>query len=90
MAKKKHQTTTLDRARDELYSHIHRCGVLDASEEQVTEWMDETIDFLTKRYPDLSSAELQELRELGIRFCRPVIPHGKDHTAQEEEGATAA
>ncbi|HUH12435.1 MAG TPA: hypothetical protein VMK65_04975 [Longimicrobiales bacterium] len=79
MAKGKHQTTTLDRARDELYSHIHRCGVLSANEEQQQEWMDDTIDFLQGRYPDLSDREAKELRELGLRFCRPPILHGQDN-----------
>lgn len=83
----KHKTTALDRARDELYSHIHRCGVLDASEEQVQDWMEDTIDFLNKRYPELQKRELAELKQLGLRFCKPVIPHGKDSTAPGEEGA---
>lgn len=87
MAKGKHQTTTLDRARDELYSHIHRCGVLSASEEQQQEWMEDTIDFLQGRYPDLSPRETKELRELGLRFCRPPILHGRENTALAGERA---
>lgn len=88
MAKGKHATTTLDRARDELYSHIHRCGVLEATEEQQQEWMADTLDFLESRYPDLSKREIAELKDLGLRFCKPVIPHGRDSTAVEEERAT--
>ena len=80
----------MDRARDELYSHIHRCGVLEADSEQIDEWMDETMEFLAKRYPDLSNTELDQLRTLGTRFCQPVIQHGREHTAIEPEGATAA
>jgi hypothetical protein len=83
-------TSLLDRARDELYSHIHRCGVLEADSEQIDEWMDETMEFLAKRYPDLGQAELDQLRTLGTRFCQPVIQHGREHTALETEGATAA
>lgn len=87
MAKGKHVKTTLDRARDELYSHIHRCGVLEATEEQQQEWMADTLDFLEGRYPELSKREISDLRELGLRFCKPVIPHGRDDTAPETEAA---
>lgn len=80
----------MDRARDELYSHIHRCGVLEADSDQISEWMDETMEFLAKRYPDLKQTELDQLRTLGTRFCQPVIKHGSEHTAIEPEGATAA
>lgn len=79
---RKHDTV-LDRARDELFSHIHRCGVLEAADDQQGEWMDETIEFMGERYPDLNRRELDELKAMGLRFCRPVIPHGK-------AGATAA
>jgi hypothetical protein len=83
-------TSLLDRARDELYSHIHRCGVLEADADQIDEWMDETMEFIAKRYPDLGKTELDQLRTLGTRFCQPVIQHGREHTAVETEGATAA
>lgn len=65
--------TALDEARNELFSHIHRCGVLGATEEQQTEWMKETIEFLAERYPSLKEKELKELESIGMRFCRPVI-----------------
>lgn len=66
----------LARARDELFSHINRCGVLQASEDDQRTWMDETIDYIAERYPDLGDAELDELHSVGMRFCRPAIPHG--------------
>lgn len=69
--------TVLDRARDELFSHIHRCGVLEASDEQQGEWIDETIEFMGERYPDLSQKQLTQLKDMGLRFLRPVIPHGR-------------
>ena len=65
--------TALDEARNELFSHIHRCGVLHATEEQQTEWMKDTIEFLGERYPALKEKELKELEGIGLRFCRPVI-----------------
>ena len=67
----------LTRARDELFSHINRCGVLQAGEEDQRHWMDETIDYLAERYPDLSDGDLQDLYSVGIRFCQPAIPHGR-------------
>jgi hypothetical protein len=65
--------TALDEARNELFSHIHRCGVLGASEEQQVEWMKDTVEFLSERYPSLKEKELKELEGIGLRFCRPVI-----------------
>lgn len=82
--------TKLDKARNELLSHINRCGVLDASKEQQQEWMDETVEYLHERYPSLTSAEMEQLQEFGLRFCRPIIPHGNDHTAGENDDANAA
>ena len=64
-----------DRARDELFSHINRCGVLGAAEEDQREWMDETLDYLADRYPDLSDEDLEQLHTLGMRFCEPAIPY---------------
>lgn len=66
-----------DRARDELFSHINRCGVLQAEEDDQRHWMDETMDYLGERYPDLAPSDLKELYQLGMRFCRPAIPHGR-------------
>ncbi len=87
----KHDRTTLDKARDELFSHINRCGVLEATDDQQKEWLDDTLQFIEERYPALSNAELKQLEQLGMRYCRPVIRHGKANTAPSEwkEGATA-
>lgn len=77
-----------DRARDELFSHINRCGVLGAAEEDQREWMDETLDYLADRYPDLAEEDLEELHALGMRFCQPAIPYragGAGAAAGEEE-----
>jgi hypothetical protein len=79
MAKRKqprrahHPPRTFDQARDELYSHILRCGVLEAAPEHQREWFDDTMEYLAERYPDLTQAELAELRKLGERYCQPVI-----------------
>jgi hypothetical protein len=82
--------TALDEARNELFSHINRCGVLQASEEQQVEWMKETIEFLGERYPALKEKELKELSDIGIRFCRPVISRAPGATAEIEAESAAA
>jgi hypothetical protein len=80
----------MDRARDELFSAIRQCGVLAAEREEQIEWMDETLNFMAERHPELTPQELQQLRDTGLRFCQPVIPHGREHTALAHEDATAA
>ena len=60
-------------ARDELFSHINRCGVLSATDDDRTAWMNETIDYIRERYPDLVDPDLRELHAVGIRFCQPAI-----------------
>jgi hypothetical protein len=52
--------------------------------------MEETLSFMAERYPDLSTGELKQLRVAGERFCRPVIPHGGEHTAISFEDANVA
>jgi hypothetical protein len=79
----------MDRARDELFSHINRCGVLQAEEDDQRHWMDETIEYLGERYPDLADGDLGRLHEIGMRFCKPAIAHGAQ-TAQPMEDAGVA
>lgn len=65
--------TTFEQARDELFSHILRCGVLEAAPEHQKEWFDDTMLYLADRYEDLTEPELEQLRTLGERYCRPVV-----------------
>ena len=76
MGKKGHDSTSVDRARDELFSHIRRCGVLEAEREQREEWLTDTVGYLSERYPDLTEIELAELQEIGHRYCMPPISRG--------------
>jgi len=76
-----HRKTTLDRARDELMSHAVRCNVLDARMADRTVWLDETMDYMGKRYPELSQLEFVQLEMIGGQFIKPAIPRGKDTTA---------
>jgi len=65
--------SAVDQARDELFSQILRCGVTEAEPEHQKEWMDDTMQYLSERYPDLSETDLAQVRTLGERFCRPVV-----------------
>jgi hypothetical protein len=76
MNKKKTRSTTealsFAQARDELFSHILRCGVIDALPEHQKDWFDDTMGYIADRYEDLTDAELAQLRTLGERYCQPV------------------
>jgi len=65
--------TSFEQARDELFSHILRCGVLEATAEHQKEWFDDTMLYLRDRYEDLTDEDLAQLRTLGERYCRPVV-----------------
>ncbi|MES2124243.1 MAG: hypothetical protein V4503_06090 [Gemmatimonadota bacterium] len=81
--------TVFDQGRDELFSHILRCGVLDAAPEHQKEWMDDTMQYIADRYTDLKPEELSQLRVLGERFCQPVVRRAPT-AASEPEGETPA
>jgi len=73
-----------ERARDELYSHILRCGVLDAAPEHQQDWFNDTMEYLEERYDTLSDPELAQLRTLGEMYCRPVVKRPPMATANTE------
>jgi len=76
-----------DQARDELFSHILRCGVLEAAANDQKEWFDDTMEYLGERYEGLNQRELEALRQLGERYCQPVI--GRTEEKEETVGATS-
>ncbi len=75
-----------DQARDEMFSHILRCGVLEALPEHQKEWFDDTMLYLTERFEGMSEEELKQLRTLGERYCQPV----QNKPAAQEPEAEAA
>lgn len=81
--------TAFDSARDELFSHILRCGVLEAAPEHQKEWMDDTMQYVADRYPELSAEQQAQLRVLGERFCQPVTRHPAVETEVSVEVETA-
>lgn len=78
----------MERARDELFSHIHRCGVLDANATDQDVWMTETVEYLGERYPDLGVKDLVRLKAVGMQFCQPVISRLKRQPVASEPTAT--
>lgn len=79
----------LDRARNELFSHINHCEVIQAAPDDQKEWMTETIEYLAERYPELDERELADLHAVGLRFCKPPIPHGRDGAVSGSSGEKA-
>lgn len=80
MARKKAQPrpqptspSSLDQARDELFSHILRCGVIEAEPEHQKDWFDDTMQYIAERYADLPEEALGQIRLLGERYCQPVV-----------------
>jgi hypothetical protein len=66
------EAASFAQARDELFSHILRCGVIDALPEHQKDWFDDTMGYIADRYDDLSKDEQAQLRTLGERYCQPV------------------
>jgi hypothetical protein len=82
MAKQKNRSRTptaaptpFEEARDELFQHIMRCGVVDSVPEHQVDWFSETMQYMTERFPELTTDQLGELRKLGERFAQPPKKH---------------
>src|SRR5262252_4862759 len=58
------EPTVFEQARDELFQHIMRCGVIGAEPEHQVEWFDETMKYIGDRYHELAEGELKDLRTL--------------------------
>ncbi len=78
------EPSPFEQARDELFQHIMRCGVVGAEPEHVDEWFAETIKYMSDRFPELSETQIGELKTLGLRFAQPP----KSRT--ESDAASAA
>jgi hypothetical protein len=81
------EPTPFEQARDEMFQHIIRCGVIGSQPEHQTEWFDDTLRYLGERYHELSDAELGELRTLGLRFAQPPKASGPTSTADAVSAA---
>jgi len=78
------EPSPFEQARDELFQHIMRCGVVGAQPEHVEEWFADTIKYMSDRFPELSEQQITELKTLGLRFAQPP----KSRT--ESDAASAA
>ena len=68
--------SAFDEARDELFQHIMRCGVVGADQDDQVAWFNETMPYFTERYHELGEDQVKQLRTLGERFALP--PKKKD------------
>lgn len=80
------EPTPFEQARDEMFQHVMRCGVIGAEPDHQAEWFDDTMKYLADRYPELGQREMGELRVLGERFVQP--PKAKQ--AEQNDAASAA
>ena len=65
------QPTPFEQARDEMFQHVMRCGVVGAEAQHQAEWFTDTLSYLADRYHELTPAEIAELRAMGERFVQP-------------------
>lgn len=79
--------TPFDQARDEMFQHVMRCGVIGAEPAHQKEWFDETMVYLAERYHELSKKEVSDLRVLGERFAAPTRkPEATEPTMTSDAG----
>jgi hypothetical protein len=57
--------TPFEEARDEMFQHVMKCGVIGAAPEDQKDWFDATMTYLADRYHELSPMQVNELRVLG-------------------------
>jgi hypothetical protein len=65
-------TTPFEEARDEMFQHIMKSGVIGAQPDDQKEWFDGAMGYLAERYHELSPKQISELRVLGERFSQPA------------------
>jgi hypothetical protein len=78
------EPSPFEQARDELFQHIMRCGVVGADPEHMDEWFADTMKYMSDRFPELGEQQMSELRTLGQRFAQPP------KTRTETDAASAA
>jgi hypothetical protein len=76
-----------EQARDEMFQHVMRCGVIGSAPEHQAEWFNDTMQYLADRYHELTESEISDLRTLGERFVQPP-KKGQDENV--EAGAASA
>lgn len=64
--------TPFEEARDEMFQHIMKSGVIGSQPDDQKEWFDGAMSYLAERYHELSPRQIGELRVLGERFSQPA------------------
>ncbi len=64
--------TPFEEARDEMFQHVMKCGVIGSAPDDQKDWFDGTMTYLAERYHELSPKQIAELRILGERFSQPA------------------
>ncbi|MEO8576166.1 MAG: hypothetical protein ABI556_05685 [Gemmatimonadales bacterium] len=64
--------TPFEEARDEMFQHIMKSGVIGSQSDDQKEWFDGAMSYLAERYHELSPKQISELRVLGERFSQPA------------------
>jgi len=70
------QAVTSAQIKDEVLSHVLRSSVSEATPAERSAWIDDTMDYFSRRYPALASSEFGALRELVERYATPVEAEG--------------
>jgi hypothetical protein len=81
------EPTPFEQARDEMFQHIMRCGVIGADKEHQSEWFTDTIGYLAERFHELTPTQVEELRTLGERFVQPPTKAVAAEGSQESASA---
>ncbi len=79
------EPSPFEQARDELFQHIMRCGVVGSAPDHAEEWFAETMKYMTDRFPELDESKITELRTLGMRFAQP--PKARTETTDAASAA---
>ena len=62
--------TPFEEARDEMFQHIMKCGVIGASPEDQKEWFDNTMTYLADRYHELNPRQNMAFWERDLSCVR--------------------
>ena len=55
--------SAFEEARDELFQHIMRCGVVGAEPDDQKAWFDETLAYMTERFHELNAEHIGQLED---------------------------
>ena len=68
-------------APDPPLQQIMQCGLIGCHPHDHEEWFDNTMEYLSGRYPEIKAPEIAELRTLGERFAQPTRKQAQEAAA---------